>query len=182
MLKIAALIIASAAGSLATAATTSSSEAMLASHSPWWEKVTVTMSGDGNPQSCRYETSVKPSATEHCDVASTQAAAIGKSSSGDGTVTRITFERRFTPGETPVKPELSTGDTLLGGQVMAINIGNDGKVKGCKVVAMSGAMRPEYSCADASAERFEASLGTGKPTERQGYMTIIVYGHSEYMV
>lgn len=187
MLKIAALVIAASAGSLAAgslaAAATTSSDSMLVSNAPWWEKVTVTMSGDGDPQSCSYTTSMKPSATEHCDVAS-EAAAVTKASAreGNGGVTRITFERRFSPGVEPAKPALAAGDTLLGGQIMALNIDKLGKVKGCKVVAQSGSMLPEYSCDDATAERFQASLGTAPVPERQGYMTVIVYGHSEHMV
>ena len=180
MLKIAALVMASAAGSMAAAATTSS-DAMLVSNAPWWEKVTVTMSGE-DAQSCRYETSLKPSATESCDVESGEAATISKASSRDGTVTRITFERRFTPGDSPARPELSPGDTLLGGQIMAIAIDAEGQVKGCKVIAQSGSVQPQYGCDDASAERFQASFGNAKTAERQGHMTIIVYGHSEHMV
>lgn len=180
MLKIAALLLASAAGSLAAAATTSSASTLM-SNAPWWEKVTVTMGGDGNPSSCRYETSLKPSATETCDVAGSEAATVRKASAGGGEVMRITFERRFTPGAAPVKPDLAPGDTLLGGQIMALAIDGQGQVKGCKVVALSGSLRPEYGCDDASAERFQASLGGAQAAERQGYMTIIVYGHSEHM-
>ena len=179
MLKIAALILASAAGSLAAAATTSSSN--LVSNAPWWEKVTVTMSGD-DASSCRYETSLKPTASEACDVDKTQAASVSKTSATNGEVTRITFERRFTPGAAPAKPDLAPGDTLLGGQIMALAIDGHGQVKGCKVVALSGSLKPEYGCEDASAERFQASLSGAPATERQGYMTIIVYGHSEHMV
>lgn len=178
MLKIAALVVCSAAASVAVAAT--SADPMLASNSPWWEKVTVTMNGDGAPQACSYETSLEPNAAERCDLDSAPAS-LTKASTHDGSVTRITFERRFTPGSAPVKAKLSTGDTLLGGQVMALDIDKLGKVRGCKIVAQSGAMKPEYSCADAAAERFEASLGTGQSPERQGYMSVIVYGHSEHM-
>ena len=185
VLKIAALIIASAAGSIAAAATTSP-DSMLASNTSWWEKVTVTMSGDGNPQSCSYTTSMKPGADEHCDVSS-QASAVTKASAGsegsshDGSVTQITFERRFTPGAEPAKPNVSAGDTLLGGQVMALNIDKAGKVKGCKVVAQSGDVQPDYSCDDASADHFQASVSSAPAAERQGYMTVLVYGHSEHL-
>lgn len=181
MLKIAALVLASAAGSLAAAATPTS-DSMLVSNAPWWEKVTVTMAGDGNPQSCSYTTSLNPSAAEHCDVDSQGAAVTKASSEHDGSITQITFERRFSPGAEPAKPQVSTGDTLLGGQVMALNIDKAGKVRGCKVVAQSGDMRPEYGCDDAVAERFQASLSSAPATERQGYMTVIVYGHSEHVV
>ena len=107
---------------------------------------------------------------------------VSKASASKGEVTRITFERRFTPGAQPVKPDMQTGDTLLGGQIMALAIDGRGAVKGCKVVAASGAMKPEYSCDDATAEKFQASVGGAEKIERQGYMTILVYGHSEHMV
>jgi hypothetical protein len=182
VLKIAALVLASAAGALgATASATSPST--LVSNAPWWEKVTVTLDGNGKPESCRYQTSLKPSDSQYCDVASDQASMVTKaSSSSHGEVTRITFERRFTPGLAPTKADLETGDTLLGGQVMALAIDPRGAVKNCRIVAASGAMRPQYGCDDATAERFQASIaGTTKATH-EGYMTILVYGHSEHMV
>jgi hypothetical protein len=179
VLKIAALVLASAVGSIATA--TSTPDSMLVSNTAWWEKVTVTMAGDGNAQSCSYQTSLKPGASEHCDVSSEAAAMTKASDSNDNAVTSITFERRFSPGAEPAKPQVGTGDTLLGGQVLALNIDQSGKVKGCKVVARSGDVQPDYSCDDAVAERFQASLGTSPHPARQGYMTVIVYGHSEHM-
>ena len=180
MRKIAALILASAAGALAAAAASASSTDTLVSNAPWWEKITVTMSGDGKPEACRYETSLK-AASEDCDVASGPATMATKAADSKGEVTQITFERRFTPGAAPAKPDLKPGDTLLGGEMMALAIDPRGAVKDCRVVAQSGAMRPQYSCDDAAAERFQASVGAKAP-ERDGYMTILVYGHSEHMV
>jgi hypothetical protein len=179
--KIAALILASAAGALAAAAS-ASTPSTLVSSAPWWEKITVTLSGDGKAQACHYESSLKPANSENCNVASSPAATVTKASEAKGEVTRITFERRFTPGAAPAKPDLKPGDTLLGGQVLALAIDPKGAVKDCRIVAASGAMRPDYSCDDASAERFQASVGGAKTAERDGYMTIIVYGHSEHMV
>ena len=178
MLKLAALFVASAA--VATAAAGSASDTLVSS-SPWWEKVTVTISGDGKPESCRYETSLKPTAAD-CDVASGEAAMVTKASESKGEVTKITFERRFDPGSAPTKANLQTGDTLLGGQMMALAIDPRGSVKGCRVVAQSGSMQPAYGCDDAQAERFQASVGGAQKIERDGYMTILVYGHSEHMV
>jgi len=177
--KIAALILASAAGALGATASASTSPTLV-SNAPWWEKITVTLSGDGKPEACRYETSLK-AAAEDCDVASSAASMATKASESKGEVTRITFERRFTPGAPPTKPGLAAGDTLLGGEMMALAIDRHGAVKDCKVVAQSGEMRPQYSCDDATAERFQASVGAPK-AERDGYMTILVYGHSEHMV
>ena len=179
MRKIAALILATAAGALGATASASTSPTLV-SNAPWWEKITVTLSGDGKPEACRYETSLK-AAAEDCDVASSAASMATKASESKGEVTRITFERRFTPGAPPTKPALAAGDTLLGGEMMALAIDQHGAVKDCKVVAQSGEMRPQYSCDDATAERFQASVGAPK-AERDGYMTILVYGHSEHMV
>ena len=181
MRKIAALVLASAAGTLAAAAS-ASSPSTLVSNAPWWERITVTLSGDGTAEACRYETSLTP-ASSACDVAATPAAMASSESQSKGEVTRITFERRFSPGEAPAKPDLKPGDTLLGGQVLALAIDPKGAVKDCRIVAASGAMRPDYSCDDAAAERFQASVGGAKaPAAREGYMTVIVYGHSEHMV
>jgi hypothetical protein len=179
--KIAALVLASAAGFLGAASSASTTDTLV-SNAAWWEKVTVTIDGDGKPQSCLYQSSLKPSDPEACDVASSAAAAASKSADSKGQFTRITFERRFDPGAPPAKADLQTGDTLLGGQMMALAIDGRGTVKGCHIVASSGAMRPDYSCDDAQAEKFQASVGGAPKTERQGYMTIIVFGHSEHMV
>ena len=183
MRKIAALILASAAGALGAAASASTTTSTLVSNAPWWEKITVTLAGDGKPEACRYETSLKQAA-EDCDVASNEAAMVSKASDSKGQVTRITFERRFTPGVAPAKPNLETGDTLLGGEMMALAIDGRGSVKDCRVVSAAGAMKPEYSCDDAQAERFQASYGAARKDapDREGYMTILVYGHSEHMV
>ena len=176
--KLAALLVASAAATTAVATSTDT----LVSSAPWWEKVTVTMDGNGKPEGCRYETSLKPADNQACDVDSGPGSMISKASASKGEVTRITFERRFTPGSQPVKPDMQTGDTLLGGQIMALAIDGRGAVKGCKIVAQSGAMKPEYSCDDATAEKFQASAHTGPTATKQAYMTIIVYGHSEHVV
>lgn len=180
MLKLAALLVASAAAAAATAAAATSTDTL--SSSPWWERVTVTLDGNGTPEACRYQSSLTPGSAQSCDVDSTQAATAEHAAS-KGEVTQITFERRFDPGAAPPTPKMQTGDTLLGGQMMALAIDPKGAVKDCRVVAASGAMRPEYSCDDASAERFQASVGGVRQTaERDGYMTILVYGHSEHMV
>jgi hypothetical protein len=180
VLKLAALLVASAAAAAATAAAATATDTLVSS-SPWWERVTVTMDGNGKPEACRYETSRK-AAGEACDVDSGPASIASKASSSKGEVTRITFERRFNPGSEPAKTNLQAGDTLLGGQIMALAIDSRGAVKGCRVVARSGEMQPQYSCDDATAEKFQASVGGAQTAERQGYMTILVYGHSEHMV
>jgi hypothetical protein len=172
-----------AIAALALASATAHSPATLNSSSPWWERVTVTISGDGKTQSCRFESSLKPNDAQACDVVNSDAAAASKASAGSkDEYTRITFERRFSPGTQPETP-LQAGEKLLGGQIMALGIDGHGAVKTCKIVAQTGSMRPDYGCAEAQAERFEASAGEPHPaTTHEGYMTIIVYGHSEHVV
>lgn len=170
---IAALALASATAH--PAATTLSPDA------PWWERVTVTVTGDGHPQSCHYESSLQPKNGQDCDVTGSQAAMASNNGAKDQ-YTRITFERRFSPGAQPRVTELDPGETLLGGQVLALAIDARGAVKGCRIVATSGAVRPEYGCVEATAERFDASAGERSSAQRQGYMSIIVYGHSEHVV
>ena len=186
VLKLAALLVASAAAVAATGATATTSTSTptdtLVSSSAWWERVTVTLDGDGKPEACRYETSLSPANAEDCDVDSGQAAVASQVSSSKGEVTRITFERRFNPNVAPAKPEIKTGDTLLGGQVMSLGIDPHGAVKNCRVLAAAGEMQPEYSCDDAQAEKFQASVGGPQKELHEGYMTVIVYGHSEHMV
>lgn len=178
---IAGLALASAASIAAAATTTSSST--LDSTAPWWERVTVTISGDGEAHSCRFESSLKPNNAESCDVTSASSSAPSKLGNGGSKAefTRVTFERRFTPGAQS-EPQLPVGDTLLGQQVMSLAIGAKGTVEGCEIVATSGDMRPDYGCAEAKAEKFQAGATTGGTETKQAYMTIIVYGHSEHVV
>lgn len=175
---IAALALASA-GSLAAAATTNVSA--LDSSSPWWERVTVTIAGNGQPEACRFESSVGPGSAKECQVQASQAAMEKTASGAKDSYTRITFERRFSPDWQPDATQAPAGDMLLGRQVLSLAIGGKGAVQGCQVVAASGDMRPEYGCKEASAEKFSASASTAHPT-RQAYMTILVYGHSEHLV
>ena len=182
---LAALALLTASTHVIAASESKTDDASLSSTAPWWEKVTITMSGDGKPQACRYETSLQPKASEECDVDDNQAAMGKSSSSGNkAELTRITFERRFTPGATPPSDALPTGDTLLGAQVMALAIDEAGAVKGCRIVSNSGDMTPDYGCKEAAAEKFKASAPQ-QPEQtggREGTMTILVYGHSEQLV
>jgi hypothetical protein len=176
--------VALALASAATATASASTNDTLSSNSSWWEKVTVTISGDGSPQSCTFQSSLV-AGHKTCDIDSTQASyAESKSSSSKDQYTRITFERRFSPGPQAEVTGVGAGEKFLGGQVMALAIDAKGAVKGCKIVASSGSMTPDYSCDDAAAEKFDASASAGHANApaRQGYMTLLVYGHSEHMV
>ena len=169
MLKLAALAL--------VAASTTSSPALL-SNASWWERVTMTVSGDGKAKSCRFESSLAPDEVKSCEVSSQSVKA---SADGDGVYTKITFERRFSPGDRPDIGELQPGDTLLGSQVMALAIDGRGAVSSCQVVVAAGDLLPSYGCQEARAERFSASAKRGGEAAHQGYMTIIVYGHSAHV-
>jgi hypothetical protein len=43
---------------------------------------------------------------------------------------------------------------------------------------------PNFGCCAAGAERLEASAGTPRAaaSDREGFMTVLVYGHSEHIV
>jgi hypothetical protein len=134
----------------------------------------------------RSGSSLKPQNAQDCSVAGAQAsmAKTANSSAAKDQVTRITFERRFSPGEKLNTAALQPGDTLLGSSVMALAIDGAGSVKGCRVVSTAGTLPPQYGCDEASAERFEASAkdAHAQVPPRAGYMTVLVYGHSEHVV
>ena len=74
----------------------------LTSNTPWWEKITVTYDGNGSHRACNYETSLAYAQTqEACDMGSARAEAAKAAASNAGVQTKITFERRFTPGTPP---------------------------------------------------------------------------------
>ena len=174
-----------AIAALALASATTQPTATLTSSTPWWEKVTVTVTDDGKAQSCHYESSLGAGKAEECSVSGSEAAMTrgSQTSAAKDQYTRITFERRFSPGAMPKAPELQPGELLLSGRVMALAIDGKGSVERCRIVATSGTVTPQYGCDEAAAERFEASAGAHAPTPvREGYMTILVYGHSEHMV
>ena len=174
---IAALALASA---IAPAAGATNSAGL--STAAWWERVTVTLTGDGKTQSCRYETSARPDGSKQCKVVGTDSSGGQQQIAARDEFATIIFERRFHPGTTqPEDGGIQLGDTLLGRQVMALAIDSGGKVSGCKVVATAGDLTPEYGCAQASAERFEAKAGQAESSARQGYMTVMIYGHSEHV-
>jgi hypothetical protein len=155
----------------------------LTSDASWWERVTVTVTDDGQPQSCHYESSLQPNDAQSCDVDSSQAG-MAKLASSKDEYTRITFERRFSPGAKVAAQTLQPGETLLGGQVMALAIDARGAVKNCRIVATTGAVSPQYGCDEVAAERFDASVTSGKSgaPAREGFLSVIVYGHSEHVV
>lgn len=177
-----AAVSASASPSIASGEAPAGSGPALVSHSPWWETVTVTIAGDGKTQGCEYRTSQMPEEKKACDVVGSPAGMRHAGASKDQ-ITRLTFERRFRPAAGGVAVDhLPTGDTLLGSQVLALAIDAKGAVAGCRIVAATGDLTPEYGCKEAAAEKFEASAGSAAGATRSGYMSILVYGHSEELV
>jgi hypothetical protein len=172
-----------AIAALALTSASAHSAATLTSAGPWWERVTVLVADNGQAQSCRYESSLQPNGSKDCSVTGSQAGT-AKSAGAKDQFTRITFERRFSPGAKPDMTQLQPGEVLLGGRVMALAIDARGAVKNCEVVATSGSVAPQYGCDDVTAEHFDASVGGGHSgaAPREGYMSVIVYGHSEHVV
>lgn len=148
----------------------------------WWEKVTVRMTGDGTAQTCEYRTNLPSGGPADCKVVGASSAAAATGASSKQEYSTITFERRFSPGgSAPAASAMQTGDKLLGRDVMALAIDADGKVTGCSVVLSYGETGLDYGCKEATAERFEASAPSGSATHRQGFLTVLVYGHSEHV-
>ena len=170
-----------AIAALALASAASQPTATPSSSAPWWERVTVTVTDDGQTQSCRYESSLAPGGGKDCSVVGTAASMTHQASAKDE-YTRITFERRFSPTPSASLASLQPGETLLGSQTLALAIDGRGAVRGCKVVQSGGEVTPQYGCSDAAAERFTASAVSPRAGEHEGYMTVLVYGHSEHVV
>lgn len=145
---------------------------------PWWEKVTVTVDDKGKQQSCFYEASHFGGGPTACDpkMAAGLDAAGGEGPAG--VFTKMTFERRFSPGEELDGGQLQPGDTLLARQVMFLTFDPAGAIQSCEVVATAGERRPAYGCDEAKKEQFRTQASTG-PAPRQAFMTILAYGHQE---
>lgn len=152
---------------------------VLEASTPWWEKITVTVDDKGAQQSCRYQSSRAPDRPEACEegMASTVPLVGGKS--GTGLYSRLTFERRFSPGAKLDSGRLQAGDTLIGQRVMHLTIGADGAIDACRVVGTSGDLVPAYSCDGVQAEQFRVAASASAGAQRQAFMSILVYGHQE---
>jgi hypothetical protein len=173
------LVLGLAALILTAASASADASPALTSVAPWWEKVTYTINGDGAQQACIYQSSL--AGARSCNDGEAFSHAKSAASGSTGSYTKITIERRFNPGAQPEPLSLEAGDTLLGGQVMALAIDGTGAVRSCQVLAASGGVRPAYSCREARAERFEAGAARGTPQVRHAFMTILVYGHEEHL-
>ena len=144
----------------------------------WWERITVTVDDKGKQHSCHYEASLSGEGVRVCDKA--MAASIEAGSSGQaGVFSKVTFERRFSPGGQLDSGQLKPGDTLLGRQVMFLTFDGAGAVSSCKVVAVSGDAPPTYNCDEAKKEQFRALASADTGGARQAFLTILAYGHTE---
>ncbi|HVL29573.1 MAG TPA: hypothetical protein VM326_02490 [Sphingomicrobium sp.] len=154
-----------------------STSAPLEASMPWWERISVTVDDKGKQQSCSYQSSRLPTGPCDEEMASTLPAIRAKG--GPGLYSKLTFERRFSPGARLDSGRLQPGDKLLGQQVMHLTFGADGTIASCKVVGRSGEMIPAYDCDEVKAEVFRASTGASPKAPLQAFMTILVYGHQE---
>ena len=161
----------------ALAATTPSP--ILEASMPWWERITVTVDDKGKQQACRYEASLSRAGEKACDERMAASVAPGRQSAS-GRYSKVTFERRFSPGSQLDSGRLQPGDQLLGRQVMFLTIDTEGSIESCDVVATSGEMAFQYDCDEARKEHFRAQASAG-PGARQAFMTVLAYGHSEHI-
>lgn len=156
---------------------TPTATSQLSATAPWWERLVLTLGEKGETRACQYETSLEPGKRQPCEVEGAAEDSAGLPEQ----VTRITFERRFSPAASLADAEVKPGDKMLGKSVLALAIDGDGKVRGCKVV-VTGGVRPDYGCAEAQAEKFEASAGASEVATRVATLTILVYAHEENQV
>jgi hypothetical protein len=161
------------------AAPTSASAPVLDASVPWFERITVTMDDKGAQQSCKYQFSLSASGPETCDKEMASTIPSVAASGGAGLYSKLTFERRFSPGSKLDSGRVETGDKLLGQQVMFLTIGGDGSIDSCRVVGTSGDLVPAYGCKEARSEQFRVPASAPSERPRQAFMTILVYGHQE---
>ena len=172
------VVIETPAGNVVVAEPSAADTQALDSSTAWWEKITVTVDDKGKQHSCHYEASQSGEGVRVCDKA--MAASVEAGSSGQaGVFSKVTFERRFSPGDRVDSGRLQPGDTLLGRQVMFLTFDNAGAVSSCKVVAVSGDTPPTYNCDEAKKEQFRAQASADAGAARQAFMTILAYGHTE---
>lgn len=171
-----------AAIAASTPAPATATEAILDGSVPWFERITLTLDDKGAQKSCKYQYSLSAKGAEDCD--KEMAASVGpKQAKGqDGVYSKLTFERRFSPGGKLDTGKLPTGDKLLGQQVLFLTIDAKGGIGSCKVLATSGDLLPSYDCDTAKTEQFKIAASAPTDVPRQGFMTVTVYGHQEQIV
>ena len=163
----------------AVLASASAPTSMLEASTPWWERISVTVDDKGTQQSCFYQSSLSPTGAETCDEAMAASVQPRRTQLQSGLYSKLTFERRFSPGGKLDSGRLQAGDELLGQQVMFLTIDPDGSIGSCRVVGTSGDLLPTYGCDEAKSEQFRAQASAPSQAPRQAFMTIMVYGHQE---
>jgi hypothetical protein len=166
---------------LAATNPSASSSSPLEASIPWFERITVTVDDKGKQQSCKYQFSLSDNGPEQCDEAMAASISGAKAGGSTGTFSKLTFERRFSPGAKLDSGRLQTGDTLLGQQVMFLTFGDGGAIASCRIVGKSGDMVPAYGCDEAKSEQFKLNASASSGTPSQAFMTIMVYGHQEQL-
>jgi hypothetical protein len=166
----------------AAAVAASTSAPLLESSVPWFERIEVTFDDKGAQQSCKYRFSLSGDAAEDCgkDMAESIGPRSAKTQLGE--LSKLTFERRFSPGGKLDSGKLQPGDKLLGQQVLFLTIDAAGDIGSCKVLATSGDLLPSYDCDQAKTEKFKAQASATRDAPRQAFMTVLVYGHVEQIV
>ena len=124
----------------AATALSAGSGQLLPAQSSWWERVDVTLSGNGATQTCEFTAS--HARAEHCDAV--KASVSEAASPASAQLTKLTFERKFIPGDrAPGSVETDVGDTLIAAHMMELSIDASGAVSHCQVIASAGDERPE---------------------------------------
>ena len=164
---------------LAAALAASSSTPILEPAVPWWERVTVTFDDKGTQQSCMYQFSLIPGAAATCNEEMASSIKPRAAQPQSGVFSKLTFERRFSPGGKLDSGKLQPGDKLLGQQVLFMTIDAEGSIGSCKVLATSGDLIPAYDCDALKTEQFRALASASTDRPREAFMTIMVYGHQE---
>ena len=164
---------------IAAALAASTATPLLEPSMPWWERISVTVDDKGTQQSCTYQSSLSPNGAEACEADMAASVQPRRAKAPSGLYSKLTFERRFSPGGKLDSGRLQAGDKLLGQQVMFLTIDPDGSIASCRVVGTSGDMLPAYGCKEARSEQFRAQASAPSDALRQAFMTILVYGHQE---
>jgi hypothetical protein len=165
---------------LAASASVSALDTTLESSLPWWERIAVTVDGKGKQQSCTFQSSLEPTGPKTCEPSVASNMQVAGTGGPQGSYSKITFERRFSPAAQLDSGRLQPGDTLLARQVLFLTIGADGLIDGCKVIATGGDMALAYGCDEARTEQFRAAADQDQsPVARQAFLTILAYRHEE---
>ena len=146
---------------------------------PWFERITVTLDDKGAQKSCKYQYSLSSTGVEDCNKEMVAGVAPEGTKGQQGVYSKLTFERRFSPGAKLDNGKLPAGDKLLGQQVMFLTIDAKGEIEACKILATSGELLPAYDCDQAKTEQFKLAASAPSEAPRQAFMTVTVYGHQE---